>query len=181
MKRHILHPSSFILAAGSLLLLAGCGSPPSNAQYIDANGQRMIVDVGRINFQDFNTTASNLVQSMLKDSAIKDKRPGQATLVLVSNIINDTDQQFDTDQLTSNIRSSLLQTGKIQFVANGVVGPTPDYILAGKIMMDKTYAGDIKQSAYLFDLALTDTSSQTIVWEHNQPVVKQGKTSSVGL
>jgi hypothetical protein len=170
-----------LLLVPCLLLLAGCGSPPTNAQYIDANGQRMIVDVGRINFQDFNTTASNLVQSMLKDSAIKEKRPGQPTLVLVSTIINDTDQQFDTDQLASNIRSSLLDTGKIQFIAGNAAGPAPDYVLSGKIMMDKTYAGDIKQSAYLFDLALTDVSSQTIVWEHNQPVVKQGKTSSVGL
>ncbi|HTB63582.1 MAG TPA: hypothetical protein VK737_08335 [Opitutales bacterium] len=180
MKRFIHHPSSCILFS-SALLLAGCGSPPGNSQYIDPNGQRMIVDTGRINFQDFNTTASDLVQAMLNANAIKDKHPGSPTLVLVSTITNETDQQFDTDQLTANIRSSLLQTGRIQIIASAASGAVPDYILAGKIMMDKTYAGNINQSAYSFDIALTDATTSAIVWENNHQVVKQGKGSSVGL
>jgi len=181
MNRPILRSASVLIALAALAGLSGCGSPPTNAQYINANGQRMIVDVGRINFQDFNTAANSLVESMLKDGAIKDKRTGMPSLVLVSTVLNDTDQQFDTDQLVANIRSSLLQTGHIQILASGVAGAAPDYVLAGKIMMDKTYAGSINQSEYSFDLAVTDVSFGTIIWEHNQQIVKQGKTSSVGM
>jgi len=179
MNRLLPHPSAFILPA--LLLLAGCGSPPDNSSYIDPNGQRMIVDVSRINYQDFDMAAKNLVQSMLNSGAIKEKRPGQPTLVMISNVINDTDQQFDPDMLLSDIRSSLLQTGKIQILNPSVPGAAPDYILAGKIMSDKTAAADIKQSAYFFDLALTDVAAGASTWENKAPIVKQGRGSSIGL
>jgi len=171
--------SATLLASG--LLLAGCGSPPNNSTYIDPNGQRMIVDVGRIDYQDFNMAAKSLVQSLLNSGAIKDKHPGQPNLVLISNVINDTDQQFDTDMLLSGVRIPLLQTEKIQIMTSAVAGPAPDYVIAGKIMMDKTAAADIKQSAYFFDLALTDASTGLTIWESKAPIVKQGKASSVGL
>jgi hypothetical protein len=178
MNRSILHPSSFILP---LLLLAGCGSPPNNSSYIDPNGQRMIVDVNRVDYQDFNMAAQKLVQSILNDGALKDKHPGSPDLVLISTVINDTDQQFDTDLLLSGIRIPLIQTGKVQIISNTVAGAVPDYVIAGKIMMDKTAAADISQSAYIFDLALSDVSTGAIVWENKAQFVKQGKAPSIGL
>lgn len=190
------------------LALAGCGTPTgggSGAQYIDPNGQRAIVNEGRINYQDFNMAASDLVQSLLKSGAIQDKHPGKPTLVAVSRITNDTDQQFDTDQLLSQIRQALLQTGKIQISNMGLNGTStdplanevatksafvqnkdmpnnaPDYTLYGKILMDKTNAGSVKQSAYIFDLQLTDVSTATTVWEKPAFIVKQGKGASIGF
>lgn len=177
MNRLILHPPSLILPL--LLLLAGCGSPPNNSSYIDPNGQRMIVNTDRINYQDFNMAAKSLVQDLLNSGKISEKRPGAPSLVLISTVINDTDQQFDTDMLMSGVRIPLLQTDKIQIVAGG--GAVPDYIIAGKIMMDKTAAADINQSAYFFDLAVTDVSTGTSVWEQKAPIVKQGRGASIGL
>jgi len=197
--------SLFILAGG--LGLAACGSPQAggSAQYIDPNGERAIVNVGRINYQDFNMAAGDLVQDLLKTGAIKDKHPGGPTLVAISRIVNETDQQFDTDQLISTIRAALLQTGKIAISNVALGGATtdqlaqetanknafmqntttpnnaPDYTLYGKIMYDKTSAGDVKQSAYIFDLQLTDVSTQTTIWEKPASIVKQGKGSSIGF
>jgi len=183
------HPTVFLTCFLGALGVAGCGTPPTGAQYIDPNGQRAIVNEGRINYQDFNMAASDLVQSLLQAGAIKDKHAGQPTLVAISRITNDTDQQFDTDQLISNIRVALLNTGKIQISNMGLNGSTtdelaqqvanktafasgqttpnnsPDYTLYGKILVDKTSAGDVKQSAYIFDMSLTDVSTGTTVWE----------------
>ena len=204
-KTTVILNSLFILAGG--LGLAACGSPQGggSATYIDPNGQRAIVNTSRINYQDFNMAANDLVQDLLKTGAIRDKRPGQPTLVAISRITNETDQQFDTDQLISTIRAALLQTGKIQ-ISNMAMGGTstdqlaqevanknsfmqnqatpnnaPDYTLYGKIISDKTSAGDVKQSAYIFDLQLTDVSTQTTVWEKPASIVKQGKGASIGF
>jgi penicillin-binding protein activator len=179
MNRLIPHPSSFILAL--LLVLAGCGSPPNNSAYIDPNGQRMIVNTDRINYQDFNMAAKSLVQDLLNSGKLSEKRPGAPSLVLISTVINDTDQQFDTDMLMSGVRIPLLQTDKVQIISNAVAGAVPDYIIAGKIMMDKTAAADVNQSAYFFDLAVTDVSTGTSVWEQKAPIVKQGRGASIGL
>jgi len=190
-----------------LFTLAGCGSTPSpsSAHYIDPNGQRGIVNVGKINYQDFDSAAHNLVQSLINTNVIRTKADGKPALLSISRIINETDQQFDTDSLVSNIRIQLLQTGKIQtittfglgdvqdplakqvadknaFVANSSSAtPVPDYTLTGKILMDKTSAGDVKQSAYTFYMTLTDVSTGTGVWEDKAPIVKQGTQSSIGF
>jgi len=179
MSRLLPPPSSLILP--TLLLLAGCGSPPNNSAYLDPNGQRMEVDVNRINYQDFDMAAKSLVQGLLNTGAIKDKRPGQPTFLLVSNVINDTDQQFNTNMLLADIRSSLLETGKIQILIPNTVGPAPDYVLSGQIMYDKTGTANIRQSAYFFDLILTDTTTNASTWEKKASVVKQGTGSTIGL
>jgi len=194
-------------ASLGLFTLAGCGStPPSGGtQYIDPNGQHGIVNVGKINYQDFDSAAHSLVQSLINSNAIQSKHPGKPSLLSISRIINETDQQFDTDALVSNIRIQLLQTGKIQtittfglgdvqdplakqvadknaFVSNSSSAtPVPDYTLTGKILMDKSNAGDVKQSAYIFYMTLTDVSTGTGVWEDKAPIVKQGRQSSVGF
>ncbi len=142
----------------------------------------MEVDVNRANYQDFNMAAKDLVQSLLNSGALKEKRPGQPSYLFVSNVINNTDQQFDPDMLLSEIRSSLLQTGKIIILTPGAQGANPpDYVLAGKIMYDKTGTANIKQSAYFFDLALSDVAAGGSTWEKKASIVKQGTGSTIGL
>lgn len=186
------------------LALAGCGTPPTSAQYIDPNGQRAIVDVGKIDFQDFNSAASDLVQSLLNSNAIQQKHAPAPALLAISRITNDTDQQFDTDQLIGNMRTMLLHSGKVQTLTTVGLGAAqdplaqqlaarnafqqgsqstamPDYTLTGKIMMIKTYAGSVNQTAYTFYLTLTDLTTQAAVWEEHKQIVKQGKESSIGF
>jgi uncharacterized protein (TIGR02722 family) len=188
------------------IFLAGCDTPPTGAQYIDPNGQRAIVDVGKIDFQDFNSAASDLVQSMLNSNVIQQRRAGQPALFAISRITNDTDQQFDTDELIGNMRTMLLKSGKVQtlttvglggqmqdplaqqeaaksaFVGNQpAVTAIPDYTLTGKILMQKTYAGNVQQTAYTFYLTLTDVTTQAAVWEDHKQIVKQGKESAIGF
>jgi uncharacterized protein (TIGR02722 family) len=201
MKKSLLLVPSLLGA----LALAGCGTPPTAAQYIDPNGQRAIVDVGKIDFQDFNSAASDLVQSLLNSNAIQQKRAPQPALLAISRITNDTDQQFDTDQLIGNMRTMLLRSGKVQTLttvglgavqdplaqqqgaksafANGQSQPNPiaDYTLTGKILMLKTQAGSVNQTAYTFYLTLTDVTTQAAVWEEHKQIVKQGKESAIGF
>lgn len=197
--------SALLACLLAALGLSACGTPPTGAQYIDPNGQRAIVNVNRINYQDFNTAASDLVQAMLRKDAIKEKHPGQPTLVAISRITNDTSQQFNTDQLMDNIRIALLDTGKIQvsnlrlggattdplaqevaaknaFVQNQAMpNNAPDYTLYGRIYEDSANAGNVHQGGYFFDMALTDVSTGTTVWEGKASIVKQGKDSSIGF
>jgi penicillin-binding protein activator len=191
------------LTAGALVL-AGCGNPPDAATYVDPNGQHTVVNVDRINIQDFSTASDDLVQSLLK-SGVLERAEHQPAVLAISRITNDTDQQFDTDLLTKNIRVALLNTGKVVTTTivgpggnvedpeaqsliqrnaflNGQSAPNPevDYTLSGKIMVDKTNAGDTRQSSYIFDLSLTDIRNGTAVWEDQRTITKQGRTSSIG-
>jgi uncharacterized protein (TIGR02722 family) len=186
--------------------LAGCGTPPpGTGAYIDPNGPHVINNVGKLNDQDFDTAGADLVQELLNSSVLQNAAH-QPAILAISRITNETDQQFDTDRLTSNIRIALLNTGKIQTTTTEGPGgnvqdpmardlqnrnaflndqPAPvrqvDYTLTGKIMVDKTQAGNTRQSIYTFYLTLTDIRTGTGVWEGSKKIAKQGTTSSIGF
>jgi penicillin-binding protein activator len=177
--------------------LAGCGTPPDAATYVDTNGSHLITNVSQINVQDFATASHQMVQSLL-NSGVVEKAAHQPAVFQINRITNDTDQQFDTEMLTGKIQDTLTQTGKIAFTgisdaaAQGVSdalaaqnGSAPlshlyDYSLSGKVMYDKTSAGDVKQSTYIFRLQLVDERTDLVVWSDEKPITKQGKQASIG-
>jgi uncharacterized protein (TIGR02722 family) len=70
------------------------------------------VAVRGLNYKDFQKAANEAVDSMLRSGAIS--KPGGGRYVLaISDIINDTMQRIDTDQLIKKIRVALLQSGKV--------------------------------------------------------------------
>lgn len=76
-----------------------------------------------LTYQDFQKAATISIDSMLKSGAVN--KPGGGRYVLVvSDVINDTMQRFDTDQLIKKIRVALLQSGKVVVTtAVGINGP----------------------------------------------------------
>ena len=56
----------------------------------------------------------------------------------------------------------------------------PDYSLSGKIIQLNTKAGKYKQSAFAFQLSLTDLKNGLAVWEDEVQIVKKGKKAGVG-
>jgi uncharacterized protein (TIGR02722 family) len=195
-------PFALLASIFCVLSLAGCGNPPDAAAYVDPNGPHTVVNVEKLNIQDFSMASGKLVQSLLNSGALE-RAPQKPAILAISRIVNNTDQQFDTDMLTNNIRIALLNTGKIETTTtlgdnaqdptaktladrnaflNGQSPPVrnADYTLTGKVMMDKTAAGSTKQSSYIFYLALTDVRTGNAVWEDQQTITKQGRSSSIG-
>ncbi len=105
----------------STLLLTGCAS---KTYYVDQNtGQATKQEtVGGLNYRDFSKAADEMVQSMLNNPRLKHPNADQGAVyvVAVSNILNDTMQRIDTDQLTKKIRIDLLNSGR--FMTTTAIG-----------------------------------------------------------
>ena len=102
------------LVLSLLLLTFGCSQ---KANYVTPNEQQSTresqerVTMGLDN-ADFQRAAQEAIQSML-DSGAVDKSGGGRYVLAISNVINDTMQRIDTDQLVKKIRVALLQSGKV--------------------------------------------------------------------
>ncbi len=194
-------------ATVSLLLplgLAGC----QKAQYVDPKGNDLIVSVDRMNIQDWNLLADQVVASMV-NSGVLSRLPNQPAGVLLNPVINTTTQQFDTDAIMKKIRIALLQTGRCEVIMTAGPGGraedpiakdaqalkdfqsgrdnqvnmqnVPDATLTAKLLEDRARSGSTRQIAYVLQMSLTNTSTGRAVWEGEAQVVKQGARSSVGF
>lgn len=97
--------------------LAGCAPV---TQYVDTKNDN--VAVMGLDYKDFETAATQLVNDMLNSPLMVHPQAGQGArfVVAVSDIVNDTAQRIDTDQLTKKIRVSLLNSGR--FVITTAIG-----------------------------------------------------------
>jgi len=188
----------------SVLLLAGCAN--RGARYIDSQGTETIVSLNKINIQDWNNAADQLVQSLLTSGALE-RAPRQPAVLAISRIINNTQQHVDTDSLVKKIRVSLNRTGKVATTMTMGLGGhaedplaketaeyaafmndkpaqsttmLPDYTLTGKLLEDRAKAGRTRQTTYSFQMSLTAVASGLAVWEDEVQITKSGKKSSVG-
>ena len=198
--------SSFLLlpVVAALALLSGCATP---ATYVDNNSSQLVVSVGQINIQDFNSAADTMVNSMIENfistGQCKSGVPGEPALLAISKIVNNTSKQIDTDLLVKKIRIALNRTGKIQTTTTMGLGGAedplaadqlkaqeffedkkhtrlPDYTLSGKITELSTKAGSTHQSTFSFMLSLTGKNG-IAVWEDAKEITKQGGKSSIGF
>jgi hypothetical protein len=200
--------TSIYLAAGAAaLLLAGCAS--GGTKYVDSDSGRTVLSTGRINMQDWNTAADDLIKKMLDEFINPGKLQsadgqGKPSVMAISRIANNTGLpglQIDTDTLLKRIRIALHQTGKVYTdVTGGLGGPEdplidawkrqhvfqsggkvrpPDYTLSGKIIEDKQRAGNIREVNYFFQLTLANADGLA-VWEGEKRITKQGNKPSVG-
>ena len=192
------------LLSGSLLilLLIGCAT---KSTYVDPYGQNTIVNVGKINIQDFSSAADTFVQTILgklAEGQLQSSVPGEPAVMAISRISNNTTAHLETDQLVKKIRIELNRSGKFltttTLAHGGVEDPLaketqeflamtgqggnqrlPDYTLTGKILEDYAREGRTRQVSYIFQMSLTSRSGLAI-WEDEKIITKQGKSSSVG-
>ena len=193
------------LAILLVFLGAGCAGPKTT--YVDPGSSRLVTTTEGVNIQDFSQAAdamvNSLIDQLINPGQLQSGAPGQPALLAISRIQNNTGQQLDTDLLVRKIRIALLRTGKVQTSTTIAFGgpedplaaeeqqnnqffnnqPTrrPDYTLSGKIIEDRTQAGKVRQSAYVFQLALTRVGQGIAVWEEEKTIVKQGSRPSVGF
>lgn len=188
----------------SALFIAGCQTT-GGAKYIDSQGTETIVSLNAINIQDWNNAASEMVTSLL-ESGVLERAPRQPAVLAISRIVNNTQQQVDTDSLVKKIRVDLNKTGKVvttttmglggraedplaksaseyEAFMNDEPAPTvnmPDYSLSGKLLEDRARAGSQRQVTYTFQLSLTEVATGLAVWEDEKQITKLGKRANVG-
>lgn len=199
-----MHTRLLAIAATLPLALIGC----QKAQYVDPKGNDLIVNADRMNIQDWNLLADQVVQSMV-NSGVLARLPNQPAGVLLNPVINTTTQQFDTDGIMKKIRIALLNTGRCEVIMtagpggraedkiaqdaqalkdfqsgkdNGVnPSNVPDATLTAKLIEDRARSGSTRQVAYVLQMSLTNTTTGRAVWEGEASVIKQGQRSSVGF
>jgi uncharacterized protein (TIGR02722 family) len=185
--------------------LAGCDTAPTEAKYVASDSTNTIVSLDQINIQDWNQAAEKMVASLLA-SGVLERAPQQPSLMAISRIVNNTQQQIDTDSLTKKIRVALNQSGKVVTTTTmGLGGKAEDpmaqeaaqmnammsgekqktalpyYTLSGKLIEDRARAGNVRQVTYTFQLSLTTVKDGIAVWEDEKQITKQGKKPSVGF
>jgi len=98
-----------VILSAAVILTTGCSTVAT--KNIDVHNDKEVAVRG-LNYKDFQKAANDSVDSMLRSGAIS--KPGGGRYVLaISDIINDTMQRIDTDQLVKKIRVALLQSGKV--------------------------------------------------------------------
>ncbi|MBF6616736.1 MAG: penicillin-binding protein activator LpoB [Candidimonas sp.] len=110
--------SKLILSGAALaLMLSGCVTP---THYVDTKTDT--VAIMGLDYKDFENAAGELVNQMLASPLMVHPKSAQGGryVLTVSNIVNDTTQRIDTDQLTKKIRISLLNSGR--FVVTTAIG-----------------------------------------------------------
>jgi uncharacterized protein (TIGR02722 family) len=199
----------FLALATALPLALSLGSAGcQKAQYVDPKGNDLVVNADRMNIQDWNLLADQVVQSMV-NSGVLARLPNQPAGVLLNPVINTTTQQFDTDGIMKKIRISLLNTGRCEVIMtagpggraedkiaqdaqalkdfqsgrDNQVNPSnvPDATLTAKLIEDRARSGSTRQVAYVLQMSLTNTTTGRAVWEGEASVIKQGQRSSVGF
>lgn len=97
-----------------LALCAGC----TETRVIDTNNAKQISsmqNVMELEYRDWTDTAETMTNSMIASGVLStENKP----IIAVANIINDTQQRFDTDILIKKIRTTLLKSGRAQIATN---------------------------------------------------------------
>lgn len=185
----------------SILFLTACGG----ARYVETEGPGTIVTVGEINIQDWIQAGDALVQDLLDSNAF-DRVETPPAVLAISQIVNNTTQQVDTNLLTRRIRIALNRSGRaltttttglggsaedplardqaeFERFTNGEGTPAParpQFSLSGRLIEERARAGRTRQASYVFQLALTEIQSGLAVWEGEEIITKQGRRPSVG-
>jgi PBP1b-binding outer membrane lipoprotein LpoB len=163
-----------ILMAGFAAMLAvGCASQPKVVE-----GSKKLTTM-QIDTQDFAAKADEMIGSLV-ESSVLDRSARKPAVIVVGRIVNNTTRYFDTDLLAKKIRVGLSKGGKaVTDVTGGALGD-PDFTLSGKIIESRARQGNVRQSAYTFQLSLSDQQGMA-VWEDEKEITKQGAKPAVGF
>ena len=192
-------------ALAATLFLTSCGGPvggKKNARYVEGGSEEGLVNLEKINSQDFQRAVTKLLQDLYTRGALQ-KAPIQPAVLFVGNVRNDTQTYFDTDLLLQSLKRDLISSGKVVISTTegpGGVGqdtfaqeirrkgelsgdpavkrPKPYYTLSGKIIEQTSRVDKVTQKDFYFHLTLTEIGSGTGVWFGQELIAKQGKKGS---
>ena len=192
-----------IVVVMSVLICCGCGQKTTNIDVVNDEGNPVMA----LDYRDFDQAASAMVQSMLGSGALK-KKDGGRYVVATGQIVNDTMQRIDTDQLMAKIEEELLNSGQV--VMSSAVGSgtdtlihetrelrdseefdpntiakrgtliAPELTISGKIFQKNLrYSKSRQQVEYYFQLKVSDATSGLRLWQKETIIGKRGSNKSV--
>ena len=192
------------------LALASCGprSPigaKADARYIDDGSEEGLVNLDKINSQDFTRAANKLLQDLLTSGALA-RAPSQPAIMHIGKIRNDTQSYFDIDLLLQAMKRDLIASNRVMISTTegpGGIGadeyakdvrkkleltgdpkvsrPRPNFSLSGKIIEETSRVEKVTQKDFYFLLTLTDLDKGTGVWFGRELVTKQGRRGAIGF
>lgn len=182
---------------------AGCASAP--VTYEDpASAQPLTTN---FTFSDLNRLASAMVNDMLSHPATVEMTAKRRPLVVVSDVMNETDQHVDTRSITDTIRTQVLRSGKFRFTdidarkkraeeleyqhESGMVKKSTaagrgqeigaEYMVRGRLVSYVVRTDRMIRRDYKFTMELHNIQTGVIEWAKEEPISKQQKRPMVGL
>ena len=199
-----------LLALFTAISVTSCGprSPVgrnADTRYIDDGSEKGLVNLGKINAQDFTRAANKLLQDLFTSGALA-KAPVQPAVLHVGKVRNDTQTYFDTDLLLQGMKRDLLASNRVKISTTegpGGIGadeyaqdvrkkleltgdpkvnrPRPYYSLSGKIIEETSRVEKVTQKDFYFLLTLTELDTGTGVWFGRELITKQGRRDAIGF
>jgi len=177
----------------------------ADAKYLEDGSNRGLVNLDKINAQDFTRAANQLVVDLLASGSLSEA-PNQPAILHVGEIRNDTQTYFDTDLLLQGMKRDLLASKKVRISTTAgpegkisdsyadtvrkelgtagdpkVTQPRPYFSLSGKIIEETSRVEKVTQKDFYFLLTLTELNGGTGVWFGRELITKQGSRGAIGF
>ncbi len=183
------------------LITLACPACSKRVEYGDPTAtETLTIDFGST---DLQMIAEKMVQSLLASPAVQ---LGNRPVVLVGRVRNKTDEHIDTKAITDKIRTSLVQSGAVRFVADevreevmrelryqtdsGFVDPETrkrigklvgaGYLLMGEITSIRKKAGRETDLYFKITLNLVELETGLIRWAEEKEIRKGRKRPVIG-
>lgn len=195
------------ILVGLSCALSACSS--FQGDYGDPNQAQILDD--KWNPTDATLTVEKMVKDMGQAAWITNwredshKKPNERPFVLVDDMENRTSEIIDTKALFEDLRSQILNDGKVRFLdgalrqkilneykyqqsgvvrKDGVKGPGnqfgADFFLSGAISSINSQQGGKSSVQYQIEMKLTNISTGELVWSGIEKIRKNFKRSSMG-
>jgi len=152
---------------------------------------------------DLQLIAERMVASLLTSPLVQEGNP---PVIVVGRIANRTDEHIDTRAIADKMRTALVQSGRVRFVADevrdegvreleyqagsGHVDPAsrkrlgrlvgPGYLLTGRLTSIRKKVGRRTDVYFLFTLEAVDLETGLIRWSAQKQIRKAATTPLVG-
>ena len=182
-------------------LILACPACSKRVEYGDASAtETLTIDFGST---DLQMIAEKMVHSLLASPSVQQ---GNRPVVLVSGVGNKTDEHIDTKAITDKIRTTLVQSGIVRFVADevreevmqelryqtdsGFVDPETrkrvgrlvgaGYLLMGEITSIRKKAGRDTDLYFKITLNLVELETGLIRWAEEKEIRKAQTRPVIG-
>ena len=186
----------------SLFFFFGCSGTPKVTR-VDPDAQ---IDLsGRWNANDFKIISSSLIKSCLDSPRVNQfiqqygsQRNGMLPACLVDRFANDTAEHIDTTMLSEELKTAIINSGKMDFVAGGdtlaaIRNERQDQqsnaseetaaalgnetgaalLLTGRLMYIGDRAGNKTDRYYVANAELTDIERRVIIWSGKSDEIRK--------
>ena len=191
------------------MIITSCGERrpvgrAADARYLEDGSNKGLVNLDKINAQDFTRAANQLIGDLLSSNALI-QAPTQPAILHVGEVRNDTQTYFDTDLLLQGMKRDLIATNRVRISTTAGPGGKgadsyaqevrgdleskgkkinrlrPYFSLSGKIIEETSRVDKVTQKDFYFLLTLTEINSGTGVWFGRELITKQGSRGAIGF